>query len=1365
VWGGEGADEVLEESRLKQVGLAMTEWRNQLINVDGNNRLLYYRMLSAGTLSLAEANPLALEQLRRDQTIRLGKLFPEPETLGVALKNAKKIATNARIAEEEFGVSTAYMAVGMATWNDGRSSLRDSDDAGGADASMDLRKPRSTIKPSAPVLLQPVQFEARPGSRDAFELRLLGEISINPVLLHYFSSVFDVVIDDATVLESASDDETIFKAIEVECAGIEGFAIEYRSLIGTFSYMKQPMVEDLSDANVDFMANNEMVAAIAGVEEAKQAIRQQGGEVSLTAPDVIAPSEEFLVLDADASQSYAINRASAGQSIVVEGPPGTGKSQSIANLVADLVAKGNAVLFVAQKRAAITAVLQRLERVGLDHLAIDMFDGAGSRKLVVSKLAEALESMREARSVSTDELQLRWSTARDHLVNYQAALFETRFPGTISICDLLVMQHGVPKVGHSTLRLKPSTLQDWSGTTLNEMARVSAELSATGAFDVGFVGRQGWGIDSFSNLEELDDAYQFCLKVTQGTLPDAVAAIASLRDSSDKFGKQTVGVLRALLRDTSKMLRNSHDAFSPNLASAALQDAIDLNGTKEWRALRGVKMTWGERRAAKRTTELLLGRVTDKSARHEILLEVQRLRAAWLEAGAPLAVHAMPQATVDADDKVRSLVLDVVHIEEKTVGFNFTSMTLGELTCALESMIKDTYRLRLPRMSVLRAQMSRAGLGEVVVEMSAQGLKPEIAAFRIRYVFAMSLLEHFMSKDKRLAGVTGSQLDRWAMEFAEADEEHLHTNAARVRRLAAERMRDELKRFDSQYEALKKQIKRKRGFASVRQLFVEAPDALKAVKPCWAMSPLMVSQMLPVADLFDVVIFDEASQVLPADAIPAIARGRQHVIAGDSKQLPPTKDFQKLISVNMSEDEDDEDETRDFTFVAPLARDVESILDVATLALGAQRSQMLEWHYRSKDEKLITTNNRYVYQNRLTTFPGADGVDRIHFEAVPFSKGMGKNNKSPEAEVNRVVDLAIDHALVHPDESLGIIAFGSDHMRRIEAALDQRLKQERELQHFFQQSGLEPFFIKNIERVQGDEREAIILSVGYGKGDDGRLRYTWGPLLEVGGERRLNVATSRARSRMTLVASFGPDDINPTASSAAGFQLMYRFIQFMASNGQNFGDNPGRDVKLNAFEAAVFEQLQSKGLQLEPQWGVGGYFLDFAVRDPDLPGRFVLAIECDGAQHHSSSTARERDRLRQQQLERLGWTFHRIWSTDWFHDPTQQIEDTVQAYEAALAMSRSRVASPKMTVAPLQSVTFPGSVVSERSNRPQVTPGFSISQYSAGQLASIVRWILSDDVVRTHDEILETAMNELGFQRRGPRIVAALNVAIARVLS
>jgi very-short-patch-repair endonuclease len=324
------------------------------------------------------------------------------------------------------------------------------------------------------------------------------------------------------------------------------------------------------------------------------------------------------------------------------------------------------------------------------------------------------------------------------------------------------------------------------------------------------------------------------------------------------------------------------------------------------------------------------------------------------------------------------------------------------------------------------------------------------------------------------------------------------------------------------------------------------------------------------------------------------------------------------------------------------------------------------WHYRSRDERLIATSNAHVYDWSLTTFPCSDGRGCLRHVVVPPSAGIRGGTNSPDDEVSQVVDLVLDHARRHPTETLGVITLGLPHCRRIEAALDAAFAAEPELEAALNADDREPFFVKNIERVQGDERDSIILSVGYGRNADGRLRLFWGPLQKLGGERRLNVAISRARSRMALVTSFAADDMREDGHDSAGYQLMYRFLRFVAA-GELTGGSTNLRVALNPFEMDVYSRLTAAGMDLAPQVGVGSYRLDFAVRHPNHPGRYVLAIEADGANYHSGHIARERDRLRQRQLESRGWTFHRIWSTDWFNDCDREIAAALAAYEATLA--------------------------------------------------------------------------------------------------
>lgn len=402
----------------------------------------------------------------------------------------------------------------------------------------------------------------------------------------------------------------------------------------------------------------------------------------------------------------------------------------------------------------------------------------------------------------------------------------------------------------------------------------------------------------------------------------------------------------------------------------------------------------------------------------------------------------------------------------------------------------------------------------------------------------------------------------------------------------------------------------------------------------------------------------------------------------------------------------------------------------------------------------------------MTTFPAADAADALSHIQCPPSAGLGVNNLSPIGEVQEVVRLMLAHAVdqMGADRplSLGVIAFGVKHALRIERELEERLHDAPdEVQEFFASTSSESFFIKSIERVQGDERDVVIVTVGYARSTDGRLRYNWGPVQTEGGHRRVNVAVTRARRRMTLVTSFDAEEVDATASSAEGFKLMHRFIRFAASEGTDFGDDGAMHVPCNPFEADIQQRLEAKGLSVVPQWGVGGYRLDFAIAHPERPGRFVLAVEADGAGYHSGTVARERDRLRQRQLEARGWRFVRIWSSDYFADPNAEIDRVLAAYEEALAGETST--PPASTESAFTAHTWE-ETVPLRGRRPAVPVGPPISKYSDGDLQAMVRWVVSDELPRTRDEVYEEVKTSLRFQRDGKNIRERITGAVEAVL-
>lgn len=457
----------------------------------------------------------------------------------------------------------------------------------------------------------------------------------------------------------------------------------------------------------------------------------------------------------------------------------------------------------------------------------------------------------------------------------------------------------------------------------------------------------------------------------------------------------------------------------------------------------------------------------------------------------------------------------------------------------------------------------------------------------------------------------------------------------------------------SEISNLRKEIGKKSRHKPIRRLFSEIPNLLLALKPCMMMSPLSVSQFLdPTIIGFDVVIFDEASQIASEDAIGSIVRGKQVIIAGDNKQLPPTRFFGTSSEVNEEFlDEEDED----------IYVNYESILDECAVFLPDKR---LKWHYRSKHESLIAFSNQEIYDNELFTFPSSvngphDGVSFVHVKEGIYDRSGSRRNM---VEAVRVAELVFEHFRKNPKRSLGVIAFSEAQQEAIRAQVDRLRKSNPGFEKFFAEDVQDEFFIKNLENVQGDERDTIIFSVGYGKDQTGNIYYNFGPLNKPGGERRLNVAITRAKYQVILVSSITHSDLDDSKLKKKGPQLLKSYLYYANTGGQ-FSPNLGilNDGEFDSpLEEDVYNMLASRGLILNKQIGCSSYRIDLAVVDPDHPGEYLLGIECDGASYHSSKTARDRDRLRQEVLESLGWKIHRIWSQDWFKNKKTETDKILE---------------------------------------------------------------------------------------------------------
>ena len=543
-------------------------------------------------------------------------------------------------------------------------------------------------------------------------------------------------------------------------------------------------------------------------------------------------------------------------------------------------------------------------------------------------------------------------------------------------------------------------------------------------------------------------------------------------------------------------------------------------------------------------------------------------------------------------------------------------------------------------------------LDEVIRRQTA----PEFIVKAFQKQFYFQWIDSILSASPVLAAFNRISQDRAVDTFARKDIEQFEISKAQIRaELSADRPSLDMISSGSALAVLLREGEKKRKQKSIRTLLTETGELVQRIKPCFLMSPLSVSTFLTADSVhFDVVIFDEASQIFPQDAIGAIYRADQMIVVGDSKQMPPSNFFNAMI-----ENEDDDEETGDVT-------DFESILD---LCAASMRQLRLRWHYRSRFEQLISFSNKNFYENDLVTFPSARadakgvGVDYFHADGI-FDRRSHTNRK----EAEYIVDLIYQNIEKYPNRSLGVVAFSVAQQDLIDKLLSRRRQATPEKEFFFKRDVQEPFFIKNLETVQGDERDTIIFSIAYGIDAQGRLLHNFGPLNRIGGERRLNVAVTRAKYNVQLVSSMHCADIDLKRTASAGARLLREYLDF-AENGivaleRTMSVNP-YDTYDSDFEAEVCEFLRSKGFSVDTQVGCSGFRIDLGLKRSDSSD-YVLAIECDGAAYHSSKNARDRDRLRQEILERMGWKFYRVWSTDWFRNRALEQMRLLKAAEEAV---------------------------------------------------------------------------------------------------
>ena len=818
-------------------------------------------------------------------------------------------------------------------------------------------------------------------------------------------------------------------------------------------------------------------------------------------------------------------------------------------------------------------------------------------------------------------------------------------------------------------------------------------------------------------------------------MDDAGSALAALRDApngadallNSLFGHDHLdSIAKALeLGETWRQVRQEAEkdfrdhAFE--VPAAPLQIELTRGESSFW-----ARLSSAYRAASKTLAGLLRGPLPKSTSERlvlaEQLFEVQRLRRdLGNEEGllaASLAMHWRGERTefISLLDVVRwtqtlqsNGILrhpqDIEHLRNSFPDLNQAALSITAATTSVRDAIRpviarlkldgnveaDDLRLILLRnrfsnmvdclpryeewcaMERVRDRLRTSGLDTLLALIDEQSLAPDDALSEFCYARAEARWKLARASRPELEDLSRFDRHELVLSFSE----QLGTREDDVRRLIREQHLAQVPRGAAgEMGIIRGEIARKRRHMPIRKLVSQAGLMLTRIKPVFLMSPVSIAQFLPPGALsFDLLVIDEASQVRPEDALGAIARCKQMVIVGDQKQLPPTSFFDRLADDSGLEDEEE------FTAFGAAATEMESVLTLCEARGMNQR--MLEWHYRSRDPSLIRISNAEFYEDRLILPPSPLELDEnfgLSFTRVPGvyasagSCGFGRPGTN-RIEAEYLVRAVSEHARRDPTLSLGIATFSNAQADMVTEILEFERRRDEELNDFLAEGRREDVFVKNIENVQGDERDVIFVSVGYGPQEpNGRLTsMRFGPVNAEGGERRLNVLFTRARARCRVFASFDPGDIDLSRTSGEGPRVLKRFLDFAQSGEANEHRSTGEGAD-SPFEEDVAKAIRSLGYIADHQVGSGGFRIDLGVRHADCPGRYLLAVECDGARYHSALSARERDRHRQIVLEGLGWKFHRIWSTDWFRRRSQEIERLQSALDDARSLRTVSVA-------------------------------------------------------------------------------------------
>ncbi|SEE94014.1 hypothetical protein SAMN04488554_3732 [Ruania alba] len=1382
----------MDTPREREVAAAVVRWRTRLADLAGGSALWDVNALGDALVELTAAHPSGIAQLYAGRSTPLSNLVREGSALTQARRRARVVVARTEELAQRFGVAPTYVAMGVATWQSTTASQDDAaqdqpdpadtgaepTDEAGTPAVPALDADPEPVTPRvvhAPVLLRPVHVRVH-GSDAEIDLEIDPAVELNSLLVRELKA-HGVTLDAQEVARSTmgphgfSPRPALEKIAELGEA-LPGFRLEPRIVVGAFVHPGQALADDL-DAQRRELATHDVIAALAGVEGARMAVSADLPEPNGQDRD---PDDEAGVGDLDPGQQDVLDAVATGSHLLVDAPPGTDIPGTMAAVVAEAAAQGRRVLYVPGTRRAGQALLDAMRQAGIPDLALDLSNDPRWPSTAAEHLIEGLnppEPHVDADQRAADRTRLR--EARRDLGDHLTALHTPRTPWDASAYDALqaLAQLTSARPGPRTqVRVATHAVRSMTPQDRQHAREELARAAALGAFRLRAADTPWFG----ARLTSADHATQTLERVRDlgAALPDLRAQIARTAAQTGLDEAETLDQWseQLILLDG---IRSSLDVFVPQVFERSAAEMVAATGTRSWRAQHRVDLSWGSRRRLRRQARDLLRPGSAVGDLHAELIDVQERRDLWRRHCAGGGWPRLPEGMTEiarTEATVAALVSDLAPVLDSTLGGrSLGEVPLEELSTRIARLGADDVALRqLPERAAVLAHLSELGLDDLLADLTQRRVPTSLVGAEFDLAWWSSVLEEILGDDPVLAGLEASALEDAVATVRETDLAQTASLTAPVLARVREHVKAAIAADRSRAQEFYKSVRR--GESDLKALLHRFAEVAWPARPVWIVPPMVVPQVLPTERDVDLLVLDAVQHLPVEQVVSAIARARQVVVVGDTRRggsagLVAALDWLPRVSLQPGR------VTQDADLAAFLAA--------------------------------------HGYEGAVRPMPAPPGsgtappilLDVVHGTGMP-APGTDVV-ESVQAEVDRVVDLVIEHALTRPDETLAVVALNTRHADRVREAVLSVAAGSASMSAFFDQSRTEAFTVVDVESAAGLRRDAVVLTLGFGKTPHGRVLHRFGAISGPDGVAFLVDTLDAVRTRLTVVSCLEAGDLDPARLRAPGSQMLRDLLE-LAADGHADRPDEDPDNEVDRLLLDLAERLWRQGLTVVPRFGIpGGIRIPLAVGHPSLPGELVLAVLTDDGDYMAEPSLRRRDRHWVDRLTDRGWQVRTVYSTAVFMDPQGEAEKIAAALEDLVA-ERSGTPADAAPALPVRWVdegaeapdaapddssaasTPPGaaervttsarglamvgehvdqsrsatSATGERPDRPDVPPGRPLSRYGDDELDQLVTWIASDGAPRAVPDFREELRRELGIAKRGTHVDAVLAAAVRR---